>query len=152
MPSTLLPIPHFQQKQKADCLSACAMMVLTYLGLQVEYDTILRLLKVRSFGASGQNLKYLSSLGVSVTYREGSLDELRHHWQNGHSCIVLVRTAELPHWRYATDHAVVVVGIQDEQVYVNDPAFAAAPIAVPLTAFELAWMDFDYRYALITHS
>lgn len=128
------------------------MMVLSHLGFQVEYDTILRLLKVRSFGASGQNLKYLSSFGVNVIYREGSLDELKHHLQNSHPCIVLVRTAELPHWTYATDHAVVVVGIEDQQVYVYDPAFAAAPIAIPLIAFELAWMDFDYRYALLTRA
>ncbi len=128
------------------------MMVLTYLGVQVEYDTILRLLRVKSFGASGQNLKYLSSLGVTVTYREGSLEELKHHWQNGYPCIVLVRTAELPHWTYATDHAIVVIGFEDQQVHVHDPAFAAAPIAIPLTAFELAWMDFDYRYAVLTHT
>ena len=130
MPNTLLPIPHFQQKQNADCLAACAMMVLTHLGFQMEYDTILHLLKVRAFGASGQNLKYLSPLGVTVIYREGSLDELKHHWQNGYPCIVLVRTAELPHWGYATDHAVVVVGMEDQQVFIHDPAFAAAPQSV----------------------
>ena len=152
MPNTLLPIPHFQQKQNADCLAACAMMVLTHLGFQMEYDTILHLLKVRAFGASGQNLKYLSPLGVTVIYREGSLDELKHHWQNGYPCIVLVRTAELPHWGYATDHAVVVVGMEDQLVFIHDPAFAAAPIAIPLTAFELAWMDFDYRYAVLTRA
>lgn len=128
------------------------MMVLTHLGFQMEYDTILHLLKVRAFGASGQNLKYLSPLGVTVIYREGSLDEQKHHWQNGYPCIVLVRTAELPHWGYATDHAVVVVGMEDQQVFIHDPAFAAAPIAIPLTAFELAWMDFDYRYAVLTRA
>lgn len=128
------------------------MMVLTHLGFQMEYDTILHLLKVRAFGASGQNLKYLSPLGVTVIYREGSLDELKHHWQNGYPCIVLVRTTELPHWGYATDHAVVVVGMEDQLVFIHDPAFAAAPIAIPLTAFELAWMDFDYRYAVLTRA
>lgn len=62
----------------------------------------------------------------------------------------MVRTDELPYWNYATDHAVVVVGFIENHVYVNDPAFAAAPIAVPLAAFELAWMNFDYRYAVLT--
>ena len=38
------------------------------------------------------------------------------------------------------------------RLYVHDPAFAAAPIAIPLTAFELAWMDFDYRYAVLTRA
>jgi ABC-type bacteriocin/lantibiotic exporter with double-glycine peptidase domain len=126
------------------------MMILTYLGIQVEYDTIVHLLKVRSFGASGQNLKYLAALGVAVSYREGSVEELSAYCLQGYPCIVLVRTGELTYWSYPTDHAVVVVGFDEQQVYVHDPAFVNAPIAISKVAFELAWMDFDYRYALIT--
>ena len=32
---------------------------------------------------------------------------------------------------------------------VNDPAFEQAPQRVPQADFELAWMGFDYRYAVI---
>jgi len=35
-------------------------------------------------------------------------------------------------------------------IYVNDPHFDDAPIAVPRGDFELAWLERDYYYALIT--
>jgi uncharacterized protein YvpB len=44
---------------------------------------------------------------------------------------------------------VVVVGFDDQAVYVNDPAFEQVPQRIPRVEFELAWMEFDYRYAVI---
>jgi ABC-type bacteriocin/lantibiotic exporter with double-glycine peptidase domain len=149
VPNILLPLPNKRQQQTADCLAACAFMVLSHLGMIIAYEELLKLLKVKSFGAAGQNLKYLSSLGVNVVYREGSLSELKQHLEAGFPCVVLVRTAELSYWSYSTDHAVVVVGFDDDYIFVNDPAFDLAPVAVPVTEFELAWMFFDYRYGLI---
>lgn len=32
----------------------------------------------------------------------------------------------------------------------NDPSFADHPLKVSAEAFELAWMAFDYRYAVIS--
>ncbi|MFQ5420269.1 MAG: peptidase C39 family protein [Anaerolineae bacterium] len=149
MPTILLPVPHQRQRQEADCLAACAAMAFAYLGLSVPYDQLLKLLKIRSFGAAGQNLKYLAALDVQVIYREGSLDELKGHLLNGRPCITLVRTADLPHWSYSTDHALLVVGFDDQTIYVNDPAFETSPLALPVSDFELAWMFFDYRYGMV---
>jgi predicted double-glycine peptidase len=67
----------------------------------------------------------------------------------GQPVIVFVRTSELPYWDYGTDHALVVVGCDDDNIYVNDPNFAEAPISVPRGDFELAWLERDYYYALI---
>ncbi len=149
MPNILLPIPHQQQRRPADCLAACTAMALDHVGVPVTYDQLLKLLKIKSFGAAGQNLKYLTSLDVDVVYREGSLEELKQHLLDGNPCITLLRTADLFYWSYATDHAVLVVGFDENHVQVNDPAFTDAPIAVPVTEFELAWMVFDYRYGLV---
>lgn len=77
------------------------------------------------------------------------MDELFGYLTNGRPCIALVRTAQLPHWTYATDHAVLVVGFDERAVYINDPAFEHAPQPVPRVDFELAWLEFDYRYAVI---
>jgi len=149
MPSILLPVPHHKQQQQADCLAACAAMALAHLNISVDYVQLLKILKVKSFGAAGQNLKYLASLGVEVIYREGSLEELKEYLLSGLPCIVLLNTVDLPHWSYATDHALVVVGLDDSTIFVNDPAFARHPVSVPITAFELAWMTFDYRLGVI---
>ena len=43
----------------------------------------------------------------------------------------------------------MAVGFDDDYIFANDPAFDAAPLAVPVTEFELAWMFFDYRYGLV---
>lgn len=149
MPNTLLPIPHHPQRSDGDCLAACAAMVLDHLGVSVNYDRLLRLLSIKSYGAPGSHLNNLADLGMYVRYAQGTLDELFDYLARGQPCIVLVRTDQLPYWTYATDHAVLVVGFDEQAVYVNDPAFEQAPQRVPRADFELAWLEFDCRYAVI---
>ncbi|MBE7469330.1 MAG: hypothetical protein HS114_09375 [Anaerolineales bacterium] len=55
----------------------------------------------------------------------------------------------MAYWTYSIDHAVVVVGFDENTIYLNDPAFETSPQAVSVTEFELAWMEFDYRYSVI---
>jgi len=149
VPNTLLPIPHHPQRSDGDCLAACAAMALDYLGVSIDYGRLLRLLGVKPYGTPGSRLNNLASLGVHVHYARGTLNELFDYLTSGHACIVLVRTDQLPYWTYATDHAVLVVGFDEQAVYVNDPAFEQAPQRVPHADFELAWLEFDYRYAVI---
>jgi len=124
-------------------------MVLDHLGVSADYDRLLRLLGVQPYGAPGSRLNNLADLGVYVRYARGTLDELLDYLARGQPCIVLVRTDQLPYWTCATDHAVLVVGFDEQAVYVNDPAFEQAPQCVPRADFELAWLEFDYRYAVI---
>jgi len=124
-------------------------MVLEDLGILIDYDRLLRLLGVKRYGTPGSHLKNLGDLGVNVRYALGTLQELFEYLGDGKPCIVLVRTGQLPYWTYATDHAVVVVGFDDQAVYVNDPAFEQVPQRIPRVEFELAWMEFDYRYAVL---
>jgi predicted double-glycine peptidase len=48
-----------------------------------------------------------------------------------------------------TDYAVVVVGIDDHFVYVNDPCFATAPQTVERTWFDETWRNHEQWYAII---
>jgi len=124
-------------------------MVLDYLGMPCDYDRLLRLLDARPYGVPGSRLNNLVALGVRVRYAQGALDELLDHLSNGRPCIALVRTDHLPYWTCATDHAVLVVGFDERVIYVNDPAFEQAPQCVSRADFELAWLEFDCRYAVI---
>ncbi len=63
---------------------------------------------------------------------------------------MFVNTIELDYWTEATRHAVVVVGIDERQVYLNDPFFEVAPQIVSRLEFELAWDEMDNSYAVIT--
>ncbi|GIK58589.1 MAG: hypothetical protein BroJett015_42520 [Chloroflexota bacterium] len=119
-------------------------MVLDYLGIQVAYGRLLKLLKIETFGASAYNLNYLSSLGVTATIDIRDMTVLRQLLQAGSPLITLVRTGELSYWSQNTNHVVVVIGYEDDAVFINDPAFAQAPIQVSIVKFERAWLAFDY--------
>lgn len=91
-------------------------------------------------------------LGLAVELRQGTddLDRLHELLSQALPLIALVNTAELrSYWTTAAFHAVVIVGLDDEYVYVNDPYFADAPILVPRAEFLLAWLEQDYWYAVI---
>lgn len=124
-------------------------MLLDYCGVRVAYDRLLDLLAVGPHGTPGRYLLELRRLGLSVTYGPASLAEVEEHLEQGQPCIALVRTRELPYWSIATDHAVVVIGLDKEHVFVNDPYFEDAPQRVPIGDFVLAWLEFDYRCGVI---
>ncbi|MEZ4657648.1 MAG: papain-like cysteine protease family protein [Caldilineaceae bacterium] len=63
--------------------------------------------------------------------------------------IVSVDTGELPYWPQAADHAIVVVGMDNDTVIVQDPAFENPYIAIPVGDFDLAWLAKDERYAVL---
>ena len=125
-------------------------MVLNHLNLSIEYPRLLQLLKIKPFGAPASNIRQLEQLGLVVNYRITDVVGLESMLAQGWPIIVFVRTGDLPYWEYRADHALVVVGYDDANIYVNDPNFSDAPISVPRGDFELAWLERDYYYALIT--
>lgn len=147
--SVLLPVPSFQQQADADCLPACTLMVLTYLQRPVRYRQLLRTLGTKDFGTPFSNLRQLAQLGVTVTVAAGTLELLYTQLCEGVPSIVSVQTADFPHWENATEHAVVVVGMDRQYMFINDPAFDVAPILVPVGDFDLAWLAQEELYGVI---
>ncbi len=146
----LLPVSHVQQRSESDCLAACVDMVLNYLNAPTNYQRLLRTLRVNEqAGTPFPNIQRLERLGVTVVFRQGSLAQLYKFLQNGWPVIVPVKTRELPQWEEDTDHAVVVVGMDEENIYLNDPAFARAPTPVTHGDFDLAWLERDEYYAVL---
>ena len=39
--------------------------------------------------------------------------------------------------------------MNEEEIYINDPAFARAPIAITHGDFDLAWLERDEYYAVL---
>ncbi|MBV7326667.1 hypothetical protein KFU94_00105 [Chloroflexi bacterium TSY] len=61
-----------------------------------------------------------------------------------------VNTRELTsYWTEETSHVVTVIGLDDEMVVVNDPAFDDAPKHIPQGEFLLAWDEQYQRYGVI---
>jgi hypothetical protein len=105
---------------------------------------------IEGAGTPARNITRLEDFGVKVEWNEyGMLGDLRRAIDNDHVPIVFLRTGELPYWDQDTPHAVVVVGIEADTVFVNDPAFESAPIPVPTGDFQLAWDEFGCQWAAL---
>lgn len=151
MTQLILPVPHVSQRQQGECLAACVAMMLLHLGQAVNYDHLLKLLRVKSgIGAPISNVLQLDKLGLSITYRQGTWSDLQNHLLNNQPCLTPVQSGELPYWTEDTYHAVVVIGLDDDNIYLNDPALPASPISAPRGDFDLAWLARDEMYAVLT--
>jgi len=124
-------------------------MVLDYLQVPISYGRLVKLLRIGPAGAPFRNLRHLESLGLSVLIEQGEVATLRSHLRHGCPPLAFVDTGQLPYWSEATGHAVVVVGIEADLIYLNDPGFAEAPKIIPVAEFELAWLELDQFYATI---
>ncbi len=152
MPAIHLSIPHIQQQQPGECLAACAQMILTHLSLQVAYERLLKLLQVRSgYGTPASNIRYLETLDLEVRYQSlGTFEDLYDNLSQGQPCIAFIKAGELPYWEENVNHAVVVVGLDDQFIYFNDPAFPTAPVQIERQEFDLAWLEWDEKYVVVT--
>ena len=150
MQNNLLSVSHLQQRGQADCMPVCAQMVTDYLGKKLPYRRLTRLLGTRGFGTPFRNITRLDTIGVAVALDHLSLIDMRAYLTSGIPIIASVNTADLTYWSQAVDHVVVVIGLDDSNVYVNDPAFTTGGQPVPSPEFELAQLRFDLLCAVLT--
>lgn len=147
----LLAVSHWKQRQQADCLVACTAMVLDYLHLPVRYDRLRQILRTMAIGTLFRNLRYLeSAYGLSVTVGYGNSQLLQSYLDTGLPIIVSVNTQMLSYWNYQEMiHAVVVIGIEGETIYFNDPAFTDGSKTIAIAEFNLAWYEQKNLYGVI---
>ncbi|MCB0128153.1 MAG: C39 family peptidase [Caldilineaceae bacterium] len=150
---TLLSISHLRQSRQADCLAACAQMVLQYLQISISYARLLDILETEQSGSYFSKLKNLESeFGLIVELAQGSenLDALYRYLDQALPIIAYVNTGQLrSYWRVTTFHAVIITGLDEEFVYLNDPYFGDAPKEVSRDEFILAWLEQDFWYVVI---
>lgn len=135
-----LPVSHRQQRQQSDCLAVCAAMVLDYLQVPINYPRLLKLLETKPFGTVFGNLRSLQVLGLHVLIEEGSRDRLAGYIATGLPCIAAIKTGP-PAWHHVTNHAIIVVGIDEETVYLHDPEQASGPQTMTYKEFAVYWVD-----------
>ena len=148
-----LSILHQKQIEDGFCLPASAQMALAYLGFARSQAELARILQVRpGFGAPASNILNLRSRRIEATYHTNGVWDDLHAWlQRQVPVIVCVQAGELPHWRGAqAQHAGVVVGLDEHNVHLHDPALDHGPVAVPTADFWLAWDEMEGRYAVLT--
>lgn len=150
MPAVFIEIEHVQQRSDGECLATCAAMVLNFIGRPVAYRKLMQQLEIKDgLGTPSFKIRKLEQLGVRVLYKQGNFEILQKHLQAGQPCIVFVKTGELPYWTRNLDHAVVLAGMDDQFVYLNDPSLPTAPTSVSRGDFDLAWLERDEMYAVL---
>jgi hypothetical protein len=95
----------------------------------------------------------LASSSLIVTYESSDWEGVLQWLGKGVPVIAMIQAGELPYWRGEYfQHAVIITGYDETQVWLLDPAAQSKPTAVPIDEFMLAWGELDYRYAVLEPS
>ena len=133
----VLNLTHSRQETETGCLTAYAQMGLGYLGIRCSQDDLARQMRsIPHVGTVGRNILNLQSSKVRVIYAQSTLELLRAWLVQDTPVITFVQTVELPYWGgVEARHAVVVVSLDDENVYLLDPARDPGVITVSIGDF-----------------
>jgi len=128
-------------------------MALSHLGFSRTQQELARLLKMRpGFGTPISNITNLRTRQIDVIYQlNGSLPTIQQWLERNIPVITYVEAGELPHWPgVRAQHAVLMVGIDEQTVKLSDPGLIQGPTTVSIGDFLLAWDEMENRYAVIT--
>ena len=143
MSNAWLTVPHVPQTSDGYCLDACVCMVLAYWGSPVTEAKVSQLLGSEGAGVPASRVRRLAQWGYKVSYETSNLSQLQHAIQRKIPIIALVDTQFLEQWDSSVFHAILVVGIDNETVIINDPAFPTAPHHCSLNGFLAAWVEMN---------
>lgn len=126
-------------------------MMLSALGIDIPYARLLSLLDIAPWGTPHSRLLRIDTLGsgLEVVHRQGELVDLFDALDAGFPPAAFVWTGELPYWQVQTPHAVVLCGYDDQNFFINDPAFEVAPHIVTHGDLDLAWLAGDSYFAML---
>lgn len=144
-----LDVPFIPQTRDSWCVPACVAMAAAFTGDSLTQEDIARWLGTTEIGTPVGRIQQMSRRGFEVVYRQGSLDELHNWLARDLPCILFVRTGELSYWEYDTPHAVVLVGFEDDEAFVLDPAHVRFPMKIAVGELMLAWSELGYTFAVL---
>ena len=143
-------LKNWQQRHEGDCLIACCKQVLDYLGISRSEDWLWQQLRSGEVTPFPQIEKLADALGLAINVaRWGRLEDLAPYLEAGLPVIVAVDIDDLAYWPHMGNHAVVVVGFNDESVFVNDPSSLDSAQEIDREEFMVAWSYRDFQYAVI---
>ncbi len=149
----ILSVPFSPQEKHGYCLPACAQMVLAYLGISRSQKMLARELEVfEDFGVPASNITKLKIRSLKVIYTvEGTFANIENWLQQRTPVIVFVQTAQLEYWqRQTAQHAVLIVGMNNLDIFLLDPGREQTVITVSKAEFTLAWDEMEFSCATIT--
>ena len=151
MSKPLLAVPHRVESFAGACLPACLQMALAYFRISWSQERIASQIRhIVGAGTPAHNVTQLTIPRIRIRYTAtGTLEDVQACLEREEVPILFVRTSELPYWDEDTAHAVLVVGLDMDFVFVHDPAFEYAPIPIPTGDFVLAWYELGNSWAAV---
>lgn len=143
MPAGSIKVPHYPQSRDGACLPACVRMVLTTFGEQRSEAAWAKRLGSYEYGTPSSRVTRLASRRYEVEYRSFSLVELKNKLEQGLYPIVFVYAGFLDWADFEGFHALVLVEITEDSVWLHDPSLATGPTQLSIDGFLLTWEEFD---------
>ena len=125
-------------------------MVLAYFGEDRTEENLVQLLGTKLYGTPIRHAEKLQHYGYKVDIAQLSQTDLEKQLNNGSPVVIRVWTMMLDYWDVETSHVVVVVGYDEEMVFINDPAFPHTPQQVSWDGLLAAWAEYDETAVFIT--
>ncbi|HEX9926850.1 MAG TPA: C39 family peptidase [Anaerolineae bacterium] len=145
---------HITQTGLGYCLPACAQMALAQLGIDETQQALAETLGTRTgIGTPFSRIERLAAWSVEVRVTEwGGVDALETALAGEAAVIAAVVTSpKLPGWpNLRTQHTVLIVGIDAEQVTYHDPALTYGPVSTSRGEYLLAWSEMSELVAFLT--
>jgi len=147
--SSRLSVRLKRQLHDYDCLPACLYMVLGFLGSSVKYKELLRLCKTNRYGTTlVEAAEALERLRFSASVMNLGLSDLTKYVKGGMPVIAFVDAYYFPWVKMHCGHAMVVVGVDEENLVILDPIVGEKKC--PFSVFLSAWRLFNNLAMLTT--
>jgi len=155
----LIAIPLMRQATDHTCGVASLQAILAYYGIDCREDVLAQKLKADQYASIDEIERYMTGLGFKVNrHYEMSLAQLKDCIDRGQPLMVCVQawepegtTLEQYQNSYDAGHWVVVVGYDDQNIYMMDPSTPGNYAFVPTAEFMVRWHDRDDRQTLLRY-
>ena len=140
----LIEKTHYPQESEYGCIPASIRMVFSAfevaLGERYSELDLIHLLGTSQRGSLWENLTRISQLGFQVEVVSSNLSELFAYLQAKKKPVIVVVYAQyIPYLNSDSLHAVVVVGLDSQNIYFNDPLRKECPMILSNDEFQRAW-------------
>lgn len=153
-PPSILPVPDVRQSTTWSCGPSALQAVMMYWGREILESDLMRMCHTTSDGTSPDDVvRVAREQGFDAQLRDGlTVDDLKASVNAGVPVIV-----ECQAWRDGADlqrpwkdiwdsgHFMVVIGVDERNVYFEDPSLLGSRGVIPRAEFEERWHDVDDR-------
>jgi uncharacterized protein len=150
----LLQVPDIRQSTDYSCGVSCFQAVMRYWGSEdLREDQYIKLLNITREGADPDDLvRGAEKMGFRAEIRENlTLNDLKKSIENGVPVIVACQA-----WKYENQswedeesgHYMVVIGLDNKNVYLEDPSMLGSRGYIPHKEFIRRWHDYKYESPL----